>query len=264
MVSREEAVNLLAQRWLSAGVRAGDTLLVHSSLRRTLRECKDAGFDVDPIDVLTSLQRAVGNEGTLIFPLFNFDFAKSRFFDVRKTPSRMGALTEAARQNEEAVRTGHPMYSFAVVGRQKNVFRGLDNRSGYGEDSPFALLRRLGGKIAAIDVYDSECMTFYHHVEEMMQVSYRYYKDFDGIYVDAEGIAAQKTYRLYVRDLEAGVMTDVAATGEALWEAGLYRGHKPHVDSGMRLIDAESMYAFVRQIIIDGRALGNLYSIGQN
>lgn len=261
MSPEHAAISFLVDRWRSAGVAPGDFMLVHSSLSRTLRECAEAGFRADPNTVLLSLEESVGNSGTLLFPLFNFDFPDTAFFDIRQTPSQMGALTEAARTRTGVIRTGHPIYSFAAIGRHASIFSDLDNRTAYGEDSPFGVLRNMNGKIAAIDVYDYECMTFYHHVEEVMQVDYRYPKAFSGQYIDTQGRSTQRTYEIYVRDINRGVTTDVAEAGEALWDAGLYSGHRPHVGSGMRLIDADAMFRFVEQLIQAGRARGMLYSI---
>ena len=104
---------------------------------------------------------AVGSEGTVLFPLFNFGFSNGEPFDIRNTPSKMGKLTEAARLRPDAVRTGHPISSFAVIGAQADRFKGVNNRSGYGEDSPFAILRQMNGKIASLDLDDQNSMTFY-------------------------------------------------------------------------------------------------------
>ena len=72
---------------------------------------------------------AVGAEGTVLFPLFNFGFSNGEPFDIRNTPSKMGKLTEAARLHPDAVRTGHPVYSFAVIGAKADRFKGIDNRT---------------------------------------------------------------------------------------------------------------------------------------
>ena len=43
----------------------------------------------------------------------------------------------------------------------------MNNISAYYEESPFAFLARVEGKIASLDLEDQGSMTFYHHVEEM-------------------------------------------------------------------------------------------------
>lgn len=255
-------MDFLTQRWAQSGIEAGDTVLVHSNIKRTLIDCRRAGITVSPSAILDSFLDALGPKGTLLLPLFNFEFAHGADFDMRTTPSQMGALTEAGRLHKDAVRTGHPIYSFAVIGHKSKAFEGVDNESGYSEDSPFGILKRLDGKIASLDLDDQNSMTFYHHVEEIKRVDYRYFKAFTGKYTDASGVSGKKSYKLYVRDIARGVQTDVNPAGELLWEAGLYKGFRPRTDSGLRVIRARSMFDFVGRIIDEGKALGTLYSIG--
>lgn len=256
------AQEILAKEWREAGVQEGDVLLVHSSIKRTLkRYMKQEGIKLNPQDILESFLKAVGSSGTLLLPLFNFNFAKGVHFDVRNTPSQMGALTEAARLHPLAVRTGHPIYSFAVIGNNADKFKGTNNFSGYGGDSPFALLREMEGKIAVLDLPDQNSMTFYHYVEEMCEVDYRYHKNFTGEYTDISGNMESRTYGLFVRNVEKGVLTYVNPAGELMWEEGLYFGFKPNEGCGLRTISARKMYEFVLKIIVSGKAKNILYRI---
>jgi aminoglycoside 3-N-acetyltransferase len=257
-----EIENILCSDWNSAGLKAGDTVLIHSSLKRTLDRVKQLGGNATPDLVLRSLRAAVGSSGTLIFPLFNFDFTKGVAFDIRNTPSKMGALTECARMAPDAVRTGHPIYSFAVLGSNSSRFRGIENFSGYGADSPFAILRELDGKIAVLDLTDQNSMTFYHHVEEMHEVNYRFHKIFQGDYVNSAGISSNRKFGLFVRDLEKCIETDVDRMGDFLWKKNLYSGFQPGKGSGLRVISARTLYNEVSKIIKDGRAVEFLYSVG--
>lgn len=255
------SIEALAEQWRSSGIDRGDTLLLHSNITRTLRTCRRSGWRATASDILDSFMTAVGSNGTLLLPLFNFDFTKGVPFDIRTTPSQMGALTEAARLRADAVRTGHPVYSFAVLGAEARRFAQVDNFSAYGEDSPFAILRELDGKVAALDLEDFDSMTIYHHVEELKRVPYRYAKDFSGEYTDAGGRTSLRSYRIFVRDSEHGVVTNVNPAGESLWAAGLYRGCRPGVETGLRTIKANDMFNFVAGIIDEGRALDTLYSV---
>jgi aminoglycoside 3-N-acetyltransferase len=257
----DQVVTSLAQDWRAAGIRQGDLVLVHSSLRRTVRRCVQGGMSGAVGDILTSFQEAVGDAGTLLFPLFNFQFTDGVAFDMRTTPSQMGVLTETARQMDGAVRTGHPIYSFAVIGALAGEFASIDNYSGYGGDSPFAKLHTLGGRVAILDLPDQHSMTFYHHVEEMKNVPYRFHKSFAGDYTDSSGVTSRREYGLFVRDLEKGVRTDVDAMGELLWEQSLYSGDRPGQGTGLRVIDADRLFTSVERVIDDGKAEGLLYSI---
>lgn len=255
--------NIIRDKWLSCGIQEGDIILVHSNVKRTLLEWREQGVPLSPQDILRSFLDAIGPRGTLLLPLFNFDFASGATFDIRNTPSRMGALTEAGRNDPRSVRTGHPIYSFAALGHHASEFAGVDNQSGYSDESPFGILRRLGGKIAVLDLEDQHSMTYYHHVEEVKQVEYRYFKTFTSTYIDHAGNANKRSYMLYVRDIERGVRTDVNPAGELMWSAGLYSGYRPNVGPGLRVIDAQRMFDFVENLIDTNRALGTLYSIGE-
>lgn len=257
----EETVEALAADWRSAGVEEGDTLLVHSSLSRTLRRVVKMGGKADPSIIVRSFLHALGDEGTLIAPLFNFEFTQGVPFDIRESKSAMGSFTEAVRKWPGAVRTGHPIYSFAVVGKNANLFVGVENFSGYGSDSPFAIIHKLGGKIGVIDLPDQHSMTFYHYVEEANSVPYRYHKTFTGDYTGMDGTKDQKTFGLFVRDIEKGVLTKVDPMGEILWEKGLYKGDRPGTGCGFRVISAAPLFSEVSKVISEGSAKGILYDI---
>lgn len=262
MTSIQCAVYELAEQWLASGVEAGDTILIHSNIKRALINMRRKGIKLLPEHVLQSFMNVLGPDGTLILPLFNFEFPTSKFFDIRHTPSKMGALTEFGRLYPASVRTGHPIYSFSVIGAKSKLFESIDNVSGYGDDSPFALLHSLDGKIGSIDLEDQNSMTFYHYVEEMHKVPYRYFKNFEGKYIDDSGVETTKTYQLYVRDIEKDVLTHVNPAGELMWKEGLYKGDRPLVDSGLRTIKARDMFQFVASLIESGQAENMLFRYG--
>lgn len=257
----DAVIEHLAADWRAAGVRDGDMLLLHSNLRRSFRRIAELGAAPSPELVIQSFLRALGPDGTLLLPLFNFDFTRGVTFDLRHTPSQMGILTEVGRCWPGAVRTGHPIYSFAVIGARAPSFDGLANDSGYGADSPFGVLHREGGSIGVIDLPDQNSMTFYHYVEESHAAPYRYHKRFAGPYVDADGVESRREFGLFVRDVERGVQTQVDPMGERLWEAGLYSGCRPREGSGLRVIGAAPMFDAVAEVLRSGRAEGLLYAI---
>lgn len=239
-------------------LRRGSTVLLHSSFSRIYRE-----YRCQPDDFIGEALNYLGGDGTLLLPLFNFDFSSGKPFDIRTTPSHMGALSEAGRLWPGAVRTGHPIYSFAAIGAHASLFSGVNNRSGYGHDSPFAMLRELDGEIAVLDLPDQNSMTFYHHVEEMCGVNYRLHKDFVGDYTGWDGLQGRRTYSIFVRDLNQGVLTSVDRMGELLWSKGLYRGDRPKQRSGLRVVSANALYHEVASVIRSGKAKEYLYDVEQ-
>lgn len=248
----------LIEDWRRCGLEPGRMTLIHSSLRRTLA-CLGGAGDIDL--VLDSFIEA-SSGGTLLFPLFNFDFTKGVTFDIRSTPSHMGALTEAARLRPGAVRTGHPVYSFAALGAEAHRFEGLTNISGYGADSPFAILRQAGGRIGVLDLPDQHSMTFYHHVEEMLEAPWRYHKQFEADWVGFDGAARRRSFTIFVRDLEQGVKTRVDPMGERLWARGIWTGERPGVGAGLRTADADAVFKATAEAIRAGEGSELLYEIG--
>ena len=249
----------LSSRWSSSGVNKGDCILLHSNVRRLTRELLKRG-DKNPLDsILNSFLDAVGNDGTLMIPLFNFDFTSGVTFDVNNTPSQMGALTERARARAGFLRSGHPVYSFCAFGKYADQIHKINNESAYSESSPFGFLKSVNGKIASLDLEDQGSMTFYHHVEEVCRVEYRYMKSFKHKYIDGNSVESLRSYSIYVRDLEKGVLTHVNPAGELMWSEGIYKGDRPGVKSGLRTACAMEFFELVRGVIDSGRAENLLF-----
>lgn len=253
-------VDFLTTQWKLSNLKEGDTILLHSSLKNISQYLHKNGFKFSVEDIFKSFQMAVGDNGTLLFPLFNFEFPNTSFFDIRNTKSHMGSLSEYARNFSGSIRTGHPIYSFSVIGKNAHYFKDVDNLSGYGKDSPFAILRELDGKIGVLGLEDQNSMTFYHHVEEVLEVDYRYFKDFTGTYINDEGIKSTKTYKLYVRNIERGVKTRVNPMGELLWKKKLYKGFRFNEPNFFRTINAAELFSETAFVIKNNHALKYLYT----
>tara|TARA_Y100001934_G_scaffold145565_1_gene174815 strand:+ start:775 stop:1581 length:807 start_codon:yes stop_codon:yes gene_type:complete len=251
----------LVMGWRCSGIEEGDMVLLHSSTKRLLRRLLRDKQKVSPKAILRSFMDAVGNNGTLLLPLFNFDFAEGAAFDIMTTPSQMGILSEVARTQPGVFRTGHPIYSFAAIGAKAPLFEGLENFSGYGADSPFAILYSNRGKVAILDLPEQDSMTFYHFVEEQENVPYRHHKVFKAPYTNSRGVRSDREFGLFVRNIDEGVETQVNQMGERLWEMGLYKGCRPGEGNGLRTISASSLFAATVEVIRSGNAEGLLYKI---
>ena len=229
----------LVDGFRALGVEAGDTLLVHSSYKSF------GPVDGGPQTVIRALELAVDTEhnGTLIMPTFNFGFNKGEPWDVRTTPSKMGVLTELARQDPRAKRVFHPFYSFAVLGRHAEMLGGLRYKSAYERNSVFGKLRDLDGKIMVIGLSYTNSMTFFHHIEQMEGVDYRFLKQFTGEVTDADGRTYTDTFEMLVRDIDKGVITEVDPMGFLMEEKGVIQVRKIG-EADVKLMKANEVYAF--------------------
>lgn len=251
----------MAGEWRDSGIERGDTVLLHSRIGPLMRRYRARGTEPAIGDVLESFLAAVGPQGSILFPAFRYDFAQGKPFDMRTTPSGMGSLSELARQRCDQNRTGHPFFSFSVFGRLAPELKGVINLEDFGDDSPFHRLHLEGGKIAVLDLDDQHSMTFYHYVERRLSVPYRFTKHFTGTHVDLDGTERRLTFDMFVRDLDAGVVTDVNPMGELLWQQGLYRGNCADEGTGLRTIATRDLFDATAKVIQTGQALGHLYRI---
>jgi aminoglycoside 3-N-acetyltransferase len=176
-------------------------------------------------------------------PTFNFDFCKGQPWDVRSTPSHMGAITNMVREHSKAKRVFHPIYSFAVLGKYADYLTEERYKSSYGRNSVFGKLRELDGKIMVIGLRYTDSMTFFHHVEEMEGVDYRYMKTFTGQVTDEDGKTYEETFTMLVRDLDKGVITEVDPMGELMEKAGVITVRQIG-DAKVSLMKANDVYEF--------------------
>lgn len=227
----------LVEGFRELGIEAGDTLLVHSSYKSF------GPVEGGPQTVIRALESALGREGTLIMPTFNFDFNKGAPWDVRTTPSKMGVLTELVRQDPRARRVFHPFYSFAVLGKHAEMLGGLHYKSAYERNSVFGRLRDLDGKIMVVGLSYTNSMTFFHHIEQMEGVDYRFLKQFTGEVTDETGNTYTDTFEMLVRDIDKGVITEVDPMGYLMEEKGIIEVRRIG-EADVKLMRAIEVYEF--------------------
>lgn len=102
----------LADAFRAVGVRAGGTLLVHSSLSSL------GWVEGGAASVVDALRAVLGEEGTLVVPTLTFDTVTARqpVFHETLTPSIVGRVTEEVRARRGALRSLHPTHSVAAIG----------------------------------------------------------------------------------------------------------------------------------------------------
>lgn len=147
------------------GIQSGNTILVHSSLK-----------SLGPIPggaetVIQALQEVIGNEGTLLFPAFSFRTvnANNPVFNVKETPSCVGALPEYFRTRPGTIRSIHPTHSVSGIGKKAAMIcseNHLDTTP-CGEFSPFRKMRTEGDWILFIGCTVAPNTTM-HAIEELI------------------------------------------------------------------------------------------------
>lgn len=161
----------IAQDLGAMGVRPGDILFIHSSL-------KSLGFvEGGPKAVIQGLLEAVGPEGTLILPTYYMPGGsilgtcqlEGYVFDPRIHGTNMGALPEAFLQFEGVQRSIHPTHSVSAIGKHARHLTEAHQLapSVFGLGSPWQRFHELNGKILGLGISMGP-VTFYHLVEDTM------------------------------------------------------------------------------------------------
>jgi aminoglycoside 3-N-acetyltransferase len=244
---------------IKGGLQKGDKVLLHSNLKYLIKSLlnKKIIFSID--NIVDSILEFLGPKGLLVVPTFNFDFCDGKLFSFLDTKSKMGILSETLRNKKKLNRTWHPVYSFSIHGNIPVNELKKNNYSAFGNDSIFHWLHVNNGKIAIIDLPDQNSMTFYHYVEEMMSVDWRFFKSFYGIYEDLNRNKNNITATIFVRKIEEGVVTDVNNMEKLLWAKNFYKGHNLNSSKGLRTILVNDIFLATKEVIIKKKALGMLY-----
>lgn len=166
-MSRSDFEDLLMH---SMSLKRGDTVFVHSSITKLY-------IDFEPEEILAILQSMVGEEGTLLFPCWHIniraeDYLKTtnKIFNVNKTASKMGFLTELARRQKNAVRSLHPTNSVVALGENATYLVEEHQSDIYpcGVKSPFYKMMEFDAKIIGIGVNVNN-LSFCHCIEDVMK-----------------------------------------------------------------------------------------------
>ena len=217
----------------SLGVRRGGVLLVHSSLKSLGRV--PGGAET----VIQGLLAALGQEGTLLMPALSYEtvHAANPIFDVRSTPSCVGALPEYFRTRQATRRSMHPTHSVCALGRRADELLDphLLDTTPCGSNSPFHRLPDFDGQILMLG-----CgllpNTSMHAIEEYVIPPYLFAPPLMYKLIDDNGKIYQKDYH---RHNFLGWQQRYDRIGEILAEPDLQIG--PVVEARSHLIEAFSL-----------------------
>ena len=184
-------------------INENDIVLFCSDIIKLIIYFKSIKVKFDSNKFIDLIINEIGSKGTLIFPTYNWGYCRGETFDIKNSRSETGSLSNIALKRKDFCRTKHPIYSFAVYGKYKNYLCSLENKRGFGKDSPFDFLYKNDAKIVNIGAPIKDGLTIIHYFEAKAKVQYRFHKYFKSKYIDIDGKSLIKNYSIYVKYLKA-------------------------------------------------------------
>jgi aminoglycoside 3-N-acetyltransferase len=187
-------VQQIAEDVQAAGVRRGGVLLVHSSL--SAMGHVPGGAET----VVRGLIKALGSEGTLLMPALSYEYVtvNKPVFDVRYTPSNVGAIPEHFRTRPGTWRSVHPTHSVCGVGplTQPLLEKHYQDNTPCGRHSPFHRLPEYRGQILMLGC-GLRPNTSMHGIEELVDPPYLFGPRMPYQIVLHDGYRVHKVYRTH-------------------------------------------------------------------
>lgn len=180
-----------------------DEVIYITSAIWSFGKCFDIPVREIPTMLIDAVMDVVTSDRTLIFPVYNWDFCSDGIFDLKKTRSKVGALSETFRLWPGVQRTRNPLYSHCVIGPKSKELLDLHISSVWGDGSEFEWFEKNNIRMVRIGIEWNQ-LAFVHRIEEKGQVPYRYYKAFSGEMIDGDN-KTPVDCQMYVRYLEVEV-----------------------------------------------------------
>lgn len=208
-LTEEDFRNLLVS---DLDLNKGDLVYVHSGM-----DGLNLGFPF--YRILFLIREVIGPAGTLLFPTYpnhrisSYEYLRQgNVFDVRRTPSYTGILTEFARRQRGAVRSLHPTKSVCAIGPASKEITATHHLSPYPYDtcSPYYKMIERGGKIIGLGA-TTNYISFGYCVDDALKEKFpvRVYHDelFDAPCINYEG--QRVTVKTYAHDMSTTVHPDM-------------------------------------------------------
>lgn len=235
------STNDLENILLDLGYNTYNDICVHSSIFRFGTPLLDKNEFLKSItDVLIKL-----NKDTLLMPTFTYSYCKNEIYNVDESNSTVGLLTNYFRKLPNVQRTLDPLYSFALTGN--NVEKYMNPYEDvFGKDSIYEiLLKRKGAIVLLGDIYEGH--SYYHYIECMAQVPYRFYKTFNGTTVNKTSTYNNKVL-YYVRHLDQQSIVNIKKLVNFLIDNNLIKT-KQFGSGTISLIDYPKAYTLLLEAL---------------
>lgn len=157
---------------IKSGLKKGDTLFIHSSWNQFFN------YKGTPKELIDTLLEYLTEEGTLAMPCFPAIQDDSKIFNVKRTPSGAGFLTEMFRRYKGTTRSMNLNHSVCAIGKNAEFLTKDHHKSktSWDEMSPYYRLKEVDALIVGLGVgHNLEVATALHCVEAILREEIHFY-----------------------------------------------------------------------------------------
>jgi aminoglycoside 3-N-acetyltransferase len=200
------------------------------------------------------IKEALGSRGTLLVGTFSYSCGNPAIpFVVEETRSEIGPFTNWLRQQPQAIRSLHPIFSVAGIGPLAGDILTNTGGAAFGACSPFGRLTAHGTRFVNLGIPFRQSLTYVHHLEQCYGCNHRYHKTFSGAVLQ-NGRKVDREFLGYMRWRGIDAEVDVGPLEDALKSAGLLREvSRPHL-FGQSALAIDIDRVVYQMLIEDSRA----------
>jgi len=163
MSSKKHDFESLTKDFKNLGIKPGDNVLIHSSMKSI------GGVEGGADTVLDVFCGYLAESGNIVLPSHTWDKINGEYniFDPENEPSCVGILTEIFRKRKGALRSLHPTHSVAIMGKDAEYFVKGEHLidTPCGREGCYGKFLDMDFKIIFLGC-DTTSNTFLHGVEE--------------------------------------------------------------------------------------------------
>ena len=156
--------------------------------------------------IFEQIMDVLGPSGTMLVGTFSYSCSNPAVpFVLEETPSEIGPFTNWFRQQSQAIRSLHPIFSVAGIGPLASEILTNVGGAAFGPCSPFGRLSGSDVRFVSLGVPFHLSITYLHHLEQCYGCNHRYHKIFTTPVIK-EGVIQKGPFLGYVRwrGLDAG------------------------------------------------------------
>lgn len=204
-------INDLKKNLIKAGIKKGDVLIVHSSMKGI------RGFEMAPEEIISYLKDLVGEEGMLLMPAYpqypdsvtkmqyNEVYSETYEYDVNNTASWTGLITNLFWKGEDVTRSHYPNNTLSAWGKNSTEIFREEMRSDLAFDkySAWSYCVERSAKVLFLGIHAHHALSEIHIAEDFLDEKW-----------PIKGWYTQKRYRI-IRD--GDVVEKVCRVRKAFW-----------------------------------------------